>query len=164
MYKKILSGLMLITFLSSQLISLAQDPGMAPQTPPANQQVLPAPNGANSPSIAPPQNIPPIILIAGKERESFQKVFIDKVKVGDEINVKLLMFDREPTEDIKVNSYGLPASAKLTIKKDDKGKNRAEADLTWKPEKSDKGFHTIVIEVLNSKGATSRVSLSYDVS
>ena len=156
MYKKVIFSFMLLAFLNSQLISLAQDPSMAPQAPPANQQVTPPP--------APPQNIPPIILISGKERESFQKVFIDKVKVGDEINIKLLMFDREPTEDIKVNSYGLPNSAKLNVKKDDKGKNRAEADLTWKPEKSDKGFHTIVIEVLNSKGATSRVSLSYDVS
>ena len=147
MYKKILFSLMFIIFLSFQLASFAQ----------SSSGVMPVNN-------VPPQNIPPIILISGKERESFQKVFIDKVKVGDEINLTLLMFDHELTQEIKINSYGLPDSAKLNVKKNEKEKNRAQANLVWKPEKSDKGFHTIVIEVLNSKGAVSRISLSYDVS
>ena len=149
MYKKIVFIITLITFLSSQLISFAQNPPAGDKTPPAQEALL--------------QNLPPIILIAGKERESFQKVFIDKVKIGNEINVKLLMFDREPTEDIKTNTYGLPSSAKLDVKKDPKGKNRAEGNLSWKPGKTDKGFHTIIIEASNSKGAVSRVSLSYDI-
>lgn len=148
MYKKIAFIVMLITFFSSQLISFAQNPPAGNQTPPQAATL---------------QNLPPIILIAGKERESFQKVFIDKVKIGNEINVKLLMFDREPTEDIKTNTYGLPSSAKLDVKKDPKGKNRAEGNLSWKPGKTDKGFHTIIIEASNSKGAVSRVSLSYDI-
>lgn len=178
MYKKFVFILTLIIFSSSQLVSFGQNPGMAPQPPSANPQAPPAlPQNAppglplNAPPSLPqnvpsalPQNFPPIILISGKERESFQKVFIDKAKIGDEINVKLLMFDREPTESIKINSYGLPDSAKLTIKNDEKTKNRAEANLIWKPSKIDKGFHTIVIEVLNSKGSISRISLSYDIS
>ena len=150
MYKKILFSLMVIIFLSFQLASLAQ----------SSSGVRPQPlHGSNHPSTA----TPPIILISGKERESFHKVFIDKVKIGDEINLSLLMFDHEPAQEIKINSYGLPDSAQLNVKKNEKEKNRAQANSIWKPEKSDKGFHTIVIEVLNSKGAVSRISLSYDV-
>ena len=155
MYKKNVFILILTIFLTSSLISFAQKPPVGNQPPhaiqPPSQAVL-------------LQNIPPIILIAGKEKDSFQKVFIDKVKIGAEINVKLIMFVREPSETIKTNTYGLPASAKLDVKKDEKAKNRAEGTLSWKLVKSDKGFHTIIIEVSNSKGSVNRISLSYDVS
>lgn len=155
MNKKNLFGLMLTIFASSQLMSLAQNPAMVPPPPAPGKQVT-AP-------VALPQTFPPIILISGKERESFQKVFIDKVKAGEQISVKLLTFDREPKEEVKVNSYGLPDSAKLDVKNGEGSKNRAEINLTWKTKDSDKGFHTIIIEAVNSKDAASRVSLSYDV-
>ena len=73
------------------------------------------------------------------------------------------MFDQNQTETIKTNTYGLPESAKFDVKTDDKFKSRAEGTLTWKPTKLDKGFHTIVIETVNSKDFPGRISLSYDV-
>lgn len=143
---------MLITLFNVQYFSYAQTP---PPPPPPVPQMTPAAQV--------PQDIPPIILISGKERESYQKVFIDKVKIGTEINVKILMFDRDPKESLKINSYGVPSSSKLDIKKDEKASNRIEANFLWKPSKTDKGFHTFILEAINSKGATGRVSLSYDI-
>ncbi len=151
MYKKFVFSLILITFFSFQHFSYAQTPTSPPPVP---QMTPPA---------QVPQDIPPIILISGKERESYQKVFIDKVKTGTEINVKILMFDREPKETLKVSSYGVPSSSKLDIKKDEKASNRVEANFSWKPSSTDKGFHTFVLEAVNSKGSISRVSLSYDI-
>ncbi len=154
MYKKILSGLVLLIFVSSQLISYAQEPERQELE---RKYVQPSANPNQPPSL------PPIVLIAGKEKDSFQRVFIEKVKTGDQVNVKLLMFDREPGEKITVNSYGLPGSAKLNVVQDEKTKNRAEATLTWTPSMADTGFRTVVIEAINSKGLASRVSLSYKV-
>ena len=110
------------------------------------------------------RDLPPVIMVRGKEKEPAQKVFIRKVQAGSKIEETLAIFDRNKNEkDIKVNSYGLPSTAKLNITKDKQLKNRTLAILTWETNKTNKGFHTIVIEAVNSKGAINRIALSYNI-
>ncbi len=147
-----------------------QPPPQIQLPPQVGQQNMPLPSGLAIPNNAPskgqsppPTQIPPGIIIQGKEKESFQKVFVDKVKIGQPIELKLLMFDREPTEVLVSTTYGLPESAKYEFKVDEKQRNRATANLTWTPTGKDKGFHTIIVELSNSKGTKNRMSFSYDV-
>ena len=156
--------------VSSYLLAQAPEqmggpPGIPPVPPPP-----PGPMGVELPPGIPPPppgamvvNPPPNIFIQGKERESFQKVFVEKIKVDQQIDLKFFMFDREPSETLSSKTYSLPSSAKYDFKLDEKMKSKGGATFSWKPSKADVGFHTIIVEVSNSKGDASRLSLSYDV-
>ena len=154
MKKKILSVIVLVYFLLS--VSYAQEakPTKGKPTNQKNQVKIQNPSEAE---------LPPIVLILGKEKESFQKVFINQAKTDQLVNLTLVIFDKNGTEGLNFVTYGLPKSARFDFQKDQNVKNKATATLSWTPTKTDIGFWTIVVEVTNTKGISSRMSLSYDV-
>ncbi len=157
--------ILLIIFFSLNANNVfAQEPNAAPQpaAAPAQQDTMPAQAAPE-----PPRQIPPAIVLQGKETEYFNKVFIEKAKVGQPLIVKFLMFDMDPTEELKSKIYNLPKSATYEFKLEETAKNRASSVLTWTPKEESKAdkdeFDVIIVEAKNSKGLVSRIAVAYDV-
>ncbi len=148
--------ILLIIFFSLNANNIfAQEPNAAP--PPQNTMPAPA-------ATEPPRQIPPAIVLKGKETEYFNKVFIEKAKVGQPITLEFLMFDMDPSETLSSTAYP-KSSVKYDFKLEETAKNRASSVLTWTPKEESKAdtFDVIIVEAKNSKGLVSRIAVAYDV-
>ena len=133
---------------------------------PMPKGILPPPGkgpGLGSLPLPPPQlGMPPAFLIRGKEFD-LSRVLIENAKVGKEIKIEFLMFDRDPNEKLTSKAYGLPQSASYKVEVSQSAKNSGSAVFNWTPSESDIGVKGIAFEVTNGKESTNRIALFFDV-
>lgn len=110
----------------------------------------------------PPTNVPPALLIRGKEFE-MSRVLIENANVNKEVKIEFLMFDRDSKEKLTSKAYGLTPTAKYNIETSDTVKNSAQAVFTWTPTEKDIGTHGFAFEVSNSKDAVNRLAIFFEV-